>query len=350
MKKFNIILIVALLLPVVLSAKKVYEAEKVVNHNFPASGNHTLVIDNKYGNINVEIWDKDEVSATITITGHSSQNQEMAEEMVNRVKIHANASGRNITFRTELTSVKSNSGNNGNDIRYEVKVPRNIAFNLTNKYGDINIDECGNTAVFDVKYGNFGCAKMKGDSKLVLGYGNATVQEASNFTAEIKYSNLNLGTAQMLELDSKYSNIKVDKVGNLDGVASGYDNFKIGEVDVANIDTKYTPIRIGKVNRRLGITNKYGSVKIDDIGEKISTIGLDLGYTDVKLNIPSSVSYDFNITSRYGDVSLTGVTTNIKRRERNNNTLQIEGTVGNNKPTLVLKATNSYANISITSK
>lgn len=353
MKKFNIILMLALLLPVALNAKKVYESEKVVNHSFPASSNHTLIVDNKYGAVDIKVWDKNEVSATITITGMSSRSQEIADELVKRVKINADASGNNITLRTEISSniSMSGSGTQGNEINYEIKVPRNIAFNLTNKYGDIKIDECGNSTTIDLKYGNLYCTKMTSkNSNLTLGYGNANVQDVNDLAADIKYANITLGTTNTLKLTTKYSDLKLNTVNNLTAT-SGYDNYVLNEVTNANIDAKYTSVKIGKISQSLDITNKYGSVKIDNIDKQVKTLNFNLGYTDVKINIPISVSYEFDITNKYGSIILPkNITTNIKNREQSGSTTSLKGTAGSGSTTLKVKAINSYSDISIAAK
>lgn len=352
MKKFNILLLVALLLPIALNARKVYEAEKVVNHSFPASNKHTLVVDNKYGKVDIQIWDKNEVSAIITITGMSSRSQEIANTLVNRVKINANASGNTITFRTEITSSVSisGSGTQSNDISYTIKVPRNIAFNLTNKYGDINIDECGNAATIDVKYGNFYCTKMTDkNSNIILGYGNATIQEVNGLKLKLDYSSLSLKAAHAVQINSTYSKYEIEKATKISVTSSQYDNFKINEVDDFLIESRYASIKTRFVNNLLSIKNKYGSVSIDNAGPKTKSLEFDLGYTDLKINIPVGISFEFDITNKYGDVKLPQ-NTSIKNREKSGSSTTVKGTAGSGNPTLKLNANNSYSDISITSK
>ena len=352
MKKFNIILLAVLLLPVALNARKVYEAEKVVNHSFPASSNHTLIIENKYGPVNIQVWDKNEVSATITISGMSSRSQETADALVNRVKINANASGNSISIRTEIASTNiSGSGTQSNEINYEIKVPRNIAFNLTNKYGNIKVDECGNKATIDVKYGNFHCTKMTDKNvSLTLGYGNANIQEVNGLTADIKYSNMTIGSAKTLNLTTKYSNLKLSNVGSLT-TYSGYDDYKISEVATADIEAKYTSVKVDKVTESLVVVNKYGGVSVGEVGAKAKSLKFELGYTDLKLNISPSISYELDAYTKYGNISLPdGVSSNIKNRETQGNSTTVKATIGSSTPSLKVSASNSYANIKLTAK
>lgn len=352
MKKFSITLAIALLLPIVLSAGKVYEAEKVEHYSFPASSNHTLTVDNKYGNIKIEVWDRNEVNATVTITGKSSRSQGQANELAGRVKINASTMGSNIIFRTEWNPLNiSGSGTHSSDTYYHIKVPRSIAFNLTNKYGNISIDECGNKAMIDVKYGNFYCTKMTGSSSnLTLGYGNATIQEVNQLTADIKYSNITLNKANTLNLKTQYSQLTLGII-NKASINTSYGSYKITDINHAEINAKYTPIIIGKVNQLLNITNKYGNIKIEDVDKNIDTLNFSLGYTDLKLNIPSAISYEFDLSNRYGSITLPmNIPTAIKHKETGGNSTALRGTAGSGKPTLKLRASNSYADISITAK
>lgn len=364
MKKFKIVLLVAMLLPAMLNAKaKVYESEKVVNHSFPASSNHTLSVDNKYGVILVEQWDKNEVHATVTIVGKSARSQASADDLVNRIKINATANGNNIILRTEFesnTTVKTRGNttvtktvteSQGNEINYLIKVPRNISFNLTNKYGDITVDECGNKTAIDIKYGDLNCTKMTSkNNSLTIGYGDASIQEVNSIVIDMKYSNLSFGNVASLNLTSKYSNIKADAIDNLTATA-GYDNYKIKEIGKTTIDAKYTTIKVSKISDNCSMLNKYGNITVNDVDAKVKSLDFELGYTSLAININPKINYELDAYAKYGNITLPNdIASNIKHRDTSGNSTTIKGTFGSGTPGLKIKATNSYADIKLTAK
>ena len=352
MKKFNIILIIALLLPIGLSAKKVYEAEKVVNHSFPASSSHTLAVENTFGSISIELWDKNEVSADIIITGKSSRSQELANDLVGKTAVDVAVNGNTISFKTETGSVKSSrSSNNVSQVDYVIKVPRSISFDLKNKFGNIYVDECSNQTKIDIQFGNFSCVKMKSAATLRLEYGDATIQEAAQLKAKVSYSTLNLSSIQALDLSSAYSKFKIGKVSTINASSSAFDDFKIEEINNLKIEAKYTPIKIDKVTGDLSIVSKFGDVVISNASSSSKSFYFNLDYGDLKININPQIGYQLDVSCKYGKLSMPeDVPINIEHREVAKNTTTIKGNIGKGTPNLKINATSSFADIKISAK
>ena len=346
MKKLNVLLILLTLLPVGLSARTTYRAEKTIERTYPASDKHTLSIDSKFGNINVETWDKNEVSVIVTIVGESARSQKSADYFLDRVTINSRASGSTISFSTSLSDNRQNV-KGGNSITYNVKVPRNISFVLSNKYGNITVDECGGKADVDVKYGNFYCPLLKGrTASLELGYGRAHIGKAQTLDAEVEYSTVIIGKVERLMLDSKYTTYEIEdaKVAIAD---SKYDKFDIEKAGRLKIETAYTDIQIGMVEEAVDVKNKYGGVQVKNVGTNAKRMNFDLSFTQLKVNINPKVTCSLNANITYGKLTIPEGGTRIQPNSKGAYAVS-NLTIGNGTPTLIVKVTNRYANVEIT--
>ncbi len=350
MKKLITAFILAAALPLGLQAKAMYESEKNVQKSFTASEKNTLVVENKYGNVNITSWDKNEVDIKVTIKGKSSESQNEAERQRDRISIAFSQSGNSIIAKTEIAEMKGRS-KGGYEISYDISVPRNIAFDLSNTYGGIKVDECGGVTAINVKYGSFSCRRISNpSSSLKLAYGSATIQAVNVLKAGIQYSSMKIEEADSLLLSSAYSHLSIEKANTLN-ITSAYDDYTVKKVTKMKISTAYTDVKLGQVSKSLTASNAYGSIKVSDVAQDAESLSFSLSYTGLSLNINPKVTYTIEASSKYGKTILPDelkLNTSAVKSERNTNS--IEATVGSGTPTLKVKISNAYADNKITAK
>lgn len=220
-------------------------------------------------------------------------NKNQANEVFDGIKIeftndlnHVSAT-TNLEFSNGKTSTKnfldyifSMSSNNEFKINYEVWVPHNNQIDIHLKYGNLMAQSSiGGSANIEVKYGNFNLGEVKGNTKVLLGYGKGTISKTKQLDAEIKYSTLNAEEIIEADLNSKYSSINIQKVKNLK-VYSGYDTYKINGLESAQIEAKYGGYQLG-----MGVNPT-----------KLNLIG---NYTSFQVRIPHDNPFDFYVSGKY---------------------------------------------------
>ncbi|MDR1054793.1 MAG: hypothetical protein LBL90_02995 [Prevotellaceae bacterium] len=362
-----------------------YEAEKIITKSFRASRGHTLSIENKYGNVNIQTWNKNEVNFEIKITT-SARKQNDADDRLKSIDVEFSQSDKTISAKTVFDSKYRGCNNCSMDINYQVMVPQGLNYRLDNKYGNINIPDVeGNTDItvkygnlitgnfsgsrnnIDVKYGDFRSGNYSGDNNTIdVKYGNVkmaklagkrnnittsyggkvSVNETNKLSINIKYSNLNIGTAETLDVESGYTNTSIDKVLKL-SVLSKYENYDIGEVDEVDGTFSYTNLDIAKLGKKLKIDEiKYGIVDISNVNPDFDAINIDARHTNVKIKFDPGASYNVDAYTRHASIKTPAG--NVSRNEPDRYSERVQGTIGSSSlPKANVKITNDYGNIDL---
>ncbi len=293
------------------------------NFNMKADGDVTLV--NKYGDINLKTWNRNEVNIEITITVNA-KSESYANETFERIDINFSDGSDYVKAETNIESAnKSSWWGGGNDsksdfrIDYVVSMPDAASLNLNNKYGNSNIEAVGGDANIVVKYGDFNLASVGADTKINLGYGNAKIGKINGAEVEVKYSKIKLQEARQMTIDSKYSKIYVEKATKVK-CSSKYDNYDFGELtelsnqgkydhfEIEKIEkitafSKYTDFEIDELSQEGTFELKYGGMKVENLKKGFDKILLDCEYTDCKIYMDDDVDFELDVVTNYASVS-----------------------------------------------
>ncbi|MEA3317800.1 MAG: hypothetical protein U9R54_07570, partial [Bacteroidota bacterium] len=223
-KSIILVLINVLLLSSVYSANEEYS--KTLHKEYKADKNTLLVVENKYGEVNINNWDKNQIFIDVEITVEESK-QEEAKELLKYITVNFSKEGNTIKAITNIDSKFFKGslfsfGNNAKEfsIDYEIKTPKNINLNLENKYGDAFINEISGHVKLRIKYGNIRINKLeRGNTKplnnLYLAYSNATIDDVNWLKTEVSYSKIEIEKSQALVAITKYSKMYFTKVSTL---------------------------------------------------------------------------------------------------------------------------------------
>src|ERR1035437_997017 len=234
-------------------------------HKEYTAGTKTLDISNKYGDVEIQSWDKDQIIINVNVTVDS---------------FNFSGWGYSKKFR----------------INYNIKMPVGTDLTLTNKYGNTDIDELHGLMDIEIKYGNLTAGKLtrgniKPLSKLVLAYGKGTIDETGWLDLNERYvGSMEIAKSQALLLDSKYSKIMIGETSSIVG-ESKYDNIKIENINNLVLENGYTEVNIGELTKKLTYNGSYGSFSIDRIPAGFESLDVETHYMGVKLGIEESASY-----------------------------------------------------------
>lgn len=349
MKNKFLILICCLLLPATALLANTHEVKRLVTKQFKVSPGTELGIINKYGNIVITVWNKNEIDFSIEIIG-KSDDKNIAQQMADRVSIDFNQSGKQVSAETVFAQQRNfNCNNCGTTINYTVNVPASVLLNLTNKYGNVRLDETTQPFTSDVKYGNIYATRLGGENNhILLKYGNLEVNESNKLTLEAKYSNLRIDKVDKLKLDCAYSKIVSDEIGSLDAT-SKYDKFTLQTIGTFVLNSGYTDINIGSLTECFDASSlRYCKLKIENVSQNFSSIRISASYTPIRIGISEKHNFRLDLSTRYGNIRTNASKLSYLSTgdEKDRYTKSLSGTVGNEEnPKAVIKITDSYADI-----
>lgn len=322
-RKFNLLLLLLLTLPVMLHAE-IYD--KKVHRDFPKSEITALDITNKFGTI--EIRDSGgnlvTVDAVVTVKDVSENRAAQLFEMID-IEIRKNGSILEVE-----TVIEDNFKMKGNfTINYKINIPRDRNLTVNNKYGNLVLADLEGKGHFTVAYGNMtgGNLKSPGNSPmwLDLSYGKADIGSINNLNGLVKYSKVFIGTAVKMELETKYSGLEVKKINDLQ-LESKYDGIRIGEISGILANSKYSNYTIEKLNHHLVLDTEYGSVRIDQVDPDFSKIEITNSYGGITIGM-NGLNYQLDAECEYCDVKFPSDRFKGNRLNENQR-VRVYGTIG----------------------
>lgn len=275
---------------------------KIIEKHFAVNSDATLEITNKYGNINLQTWDKNEIAFHIEIRVKGKKSDQVKERL-DAISVDFSGNAKKVSAATKIRKLGLFSRNNTTEfsIVYTVKLPRTNHIALVNEYGNINIDELSGKANIVLDYGNLNIGKLHHvTNNLQLKYvSRANIDQAKQANITAGYSKFTIGSIENLTFKSNYTDLKIDHAKSLNAQMD-YGNLSVEKINQINVEADYTGIKIGKLIQSLTAVNNYGSLHITELKKGFEQVSIKTGYTNVSLGIDAAAGYDFEATISYG--------------------------------------------------
>jgi len=316
------------------------QVSKNYHQEYPVSKNSSLLIENKYGSIDVKNWNENRITIDVVVK-LDNHNKDKAKKQLEQIKIEFSQNGDEIKAITNFDDNFSsghgwfNSDNREMTINYTVNMPASLDVTLKNKYGDIFINELtGKTEIY-LKYGNLKANKiLRSNSEplayLNMGYANGSIEECSWLKMDLKYSKLNIEKSKALVIVSKYSKLMIEDCSSI-VAESKYDEYKVEKLTNIVVTAGYTGFTFGEISRKIDANIRYGDFKVGKIPATFESIKIDNEYGGVRLAIDPDASYMINGHARYAKI-VVPEEGKLSRIEENTSST-ISGVVGKNEAT-----------------
>lgn len=276
-----------------------------VTKTFDAIGGMELIVDNRYGNIVVRTWESNEISFSVEIKG-KARKEDMAQKMADRVRINFTRNPSSVSARTVIAEKKENCSDCGVEINYTIQVPRYVRLNLSNKYGNILLDQIDQPFRGDIRYGDLRVERLGGRSNRVeCHYGNVYVMQATTLALSAAHSDVTVDKAASLTVTTSYSGVRVGETDYMT-MNSKYDNYHVKRVGQLFADApKYTQFRVEQLEQSLSVTGmSYGSIKILKVSPEFARIQVNATYSDIQIGLSTRQVVQLDITNRYGQINM----------------------------------------------
>jgi len=328
---------------------------KEIQRDFTVNKETSLELVNKYGNVDILKGNDNNLSIKV-IVKINTRDRARAEEMMKMIQISVSQEGSIIRASTELDEdfgdyfrgVGNQSGSL--EINYTVTMPVSVPLNLSNKYGNVFIDELLSTSTIDVKYGKLTANKILHDSnepltKIYLSYSNGTLQDTKWIEMDIKYSKINITNSKALVIVSKYSKVYITN-GSSVVSESKYDTYDIDKLTNFVTNAAYGHFEIRNLEKKLQVESKYTDFMVERISAGFESIKVDNSYGTYKLGIDPAASYQLDSYSKYCSVDYPENNSSIKYRINENNEQKINARIGSEQnPKALVNITSKYGNI-----
>ncbi len=342
---YSILAVVFLLFGLTVSAKEKYD--KKFHEVYDVNKETLFEISNKFGDIKISNTTENKITIDAEIV-IEYVSKEKADKIFEKIKVNISKNGNTVSAKTEIDNISTN--NASFEINYVISMPAYLAINLTNKYGDVTINELEGKSNLAVKYGSLNVNKItdgntKPLSTIQLGYcERSQINEFNWGKIIIKYSKIEVLKGKALAISSKYSEVKL---GNFSSIVAeaGYDDYKLNTVNNLVMNAKYTDINVERVNNKFNVENKYGNISVENIDDGFESINVISKYANVELGISSSASYYLNASTRYADLKHNEL--KIKERIKESNSYSVKGKAGSKETKAKVTVESEYGNVDL---
>ena len=302
------------------------EYTKNIRKGWAKSGVTELKVTNKFGEVKINDTGGDSVTIKVVVTIDNPSSSK-AKALMDKISVSFDKSGGLVSAETEIEDGFRN--NESFTIDYLVNIPKDRDLNITNKYGNVIVNELDAKGYFEVSYGSMTAGNMKAPAgnpvKLIVNYGKANLESINEADMELKYSQMVADEIDQLILDTKYSTVTMHKNANLT-LDSKYDGNNIDELGKLKSVSKYTNYKIGVLNESFDLDTGYGSVRINKVSEKFNRIRIENSYGGINIAL-NDLNYKLQAECSYCDVKYPE--NRYKgNRIKENNSFNLEGNIG----------------------
>ena len=343
-KFLPVLLLIFILFPGRVSAHDDYT--KVIKKEYTVNPNAQVILENKFGQIHCNNWDKNMVSIEIRITVTAS-SLEKANKLLDLVNIASEGSPSKVETRTVFDK-EGFSGNSKVNVDYTVNMPATVELNLTNNFGDVFLNELSGKGNFNIAYGNVEINKLMNSNNVIdIKFGKGDIHYITGAMVALKYSELKVEYAGSLYVDSKFSNLEGNKIISL---SMGFEG---GKVDVENSSvvtgtSKFSDLSFSHLDKKIDLDIQYGNCDIDQIAADFTLVSVRNKYGSVTVNIPSGSSYRLDAELKFCDLDFPDDQANFTQKIIGNTSKSYRAIVGKNpNPEAKVIVRSEFGNVSL---
>lgn len=341
-----------LFLPAITFAKGDQKSVRQLVKSTAANSGTSFKVVNKYGKITVNLWDKNEIQAKVTITGFG-KNENEAKTIADFVDIEDSKNGDEFVLTT-----KYNPGSGKNwffgggkrdgkeyvNIDYEVYIPRKLKnITLDNSFGDVLAYSLTSPTLIRVNYGFFDVSDAD-DLYLQVNYcDKGKIGKAGKVEIKGNYSSFRIEEVKQLTMTTNNCDYRIGKVDALN-IRANYDDFRLESAGSLTAVCNYTDLNIGRLEQQGTFSVNYSDIKIKSTGD-LKSFNFNGTYSDVTVWVSQKLPVKIDAVLSYGDVSTGGLAMKNVNTVRKSSSLVYSGTNGSGQVPFQVKG--AYCDFSL---
>ncbi|WP_425236955.1 hypothetical protein [Ulvibacterium sp.] len=303
------------------------KVSKQLSESYEMTNSGELYLENKYGDVTVTGWDRDNVSITVDITV-THRKKENAKNLLDRISLNTREIENFITVTSEIaeksTGFFAKYFNKANpfdfdrsnvQIDYTIQLPSNAELDITNKFGDIIIGDWSGKLKANVEHGDVWINKDINNADVVLKYGKLRTKTVNYGNIRIKNGSLDVEESRDLRINSSGTDIEIDRVSSLE-IYSSKDEITIEEVGAVHGDLRFTNMQLNNVDEQINLTMKIADFRVSKVQNPDAVIVIDQESSEVSLTI-SDFSFKFDATLEEGLLRLPKSFKNVETKMLN---------------------------------
>jgi hypothetical protein len=167
---------------------------KTYSKSYPLSSNEQVTLDNQFGEMKINTWDKNEIKVDVNIEARANTD-ELAQKIIDNIYIQDSKSGSGVSFVTKMKNQKNNWNNDnkkgyketGMKIDYVVYMPSGNPLTATNQFGAMFVPDFRGPVNLTSKFGSLTAGKLSNVKQINMEFGEARIESASGGKITLKF-------------------------------------------------------------------------------------------------------------------------------------------------------------------
>ena len=320
------------------------EKKKYVEKTYKVSASTKLQIENKFGDIEINSWEKNEFDIKVEIIG-KGRNEERSQRILNDIEIDITESNAEIVFESKVGNQKNKNGE-GFEINYTIYMPDTNPLEIKNSFGDVTMGDRGNDLDIHVSYGSMKVGDVNGDSNIKLSFGSGSMAKINDGEATIKYSNFEIDQANILDFTQGFSEIEIGVVADLE-IESKYGKVEIEKAGKVDADAHFSGFEIEELTGSLELDCSYlGEFQIDKLAKTFTLVDIDGKFGSYEIGLESGLNADIDAEFSFADLRYSSdVDVDFNYRVKESNRSIYKGKIGQGDSNKIIRIDSSYGNL-----
>lgn len=341
---YKISVLFLLTLFVAVSSTYAEEATKRVAKNFKINSDTRIDIDNKYGNIIINRWDKNEFDLKVEIEA-KGKNESKTQKILDAISIDISdrISSGNLSIETEIDNI---SGNSSFSINYEITMPNTNPLRLKNSFGSVYMGSYQGDLNVEVKYGQFQAEDLENaDVHIEFSNSRCEIETLKSGKLDLRYSKMAIEEMGDIEIASQFSELEIEDAGaiKLDG---RYGNFEMENVKSLKGDIQFAGIDIEYLGESLHLDARHGDgINLEKVSKSFQEIEIDSQFSSIDINLEGGSSATLNFDLQFGNLKAYGEGINFNKVIKEHTSSLYEGYLGNKNSTSSIRVNSRHGNI-----
>jgi hypothetical protein len=169
---------------------------RLINKSYTVTTEDKLDIDNKFGDVMVSTWDKDQITVDIEITATGSTD-EKATALMNQIDVKDAQKDKTISFKTSAGDIQDGDGEHKHkgkektskrfSINYVIHMPAANPLTVKNEFGKIVVPDMQGAVNLVSKFGGLTAGKLGNVEAIDVEFGSASIAEIGNGKLTLKF-------------------------------------------------------------------------------------------------------------------------------------------------------------------
>lgn len=317
--------------------------DKTIRKSFPFQAGTKLEVSNKYGPLEVHLWEKDSVKVQMDIEV-TQRKTELAEVLLDRVQLHTES--HNDYFLLETILEKSNNvfdrwlpqslfddlfkGDNRISVNYHIWIPDNTTLDLHNKYGNVYLPDLKGETKIKVEYGDLNAKSFYLPASVSVAYGDAYLEKANLLDLDLRNCDeVEVGEVGKMRLLSRGSGIEIENVDTL-YLDSQNDRIEVEQAWEIDGEFLFSKVEVDMVRQGLNFDTRWGRLKVRELDAKVKKFRITSRSTKLHMPLESAIAW-VEIDATKAEVIFPPGKMAVSHRsyDEKEKHLQLMGTLGN---------------------